>query len=469
MKITDAALEKCLCTKCGKYLSYPPVVIHHSEHFHGQCCDGLKELHRASEYEALANFFKFPCVNKSEGCPEYFSFGEAALEHLNDCPYKPLDCPFNESKVCNWKGSVPKLPLHFENNHPEYYLQKAIFRMDCNVTQNQYYLFVIKDEFIILQSRCDLDEKSIWLNAILLPFIQNGNVISYNFKLMPLDVNKPFLQFPTKTVTQTSNSFIDISTCNKLDLHALSSIFAEPYTDCHWTIDVQPQAQVLSCPECHITMIPPIFRCRNGHTICGDCKNSESCSKCETVYTKAVDLETVSKKTKHSCRFGECPNMDYDALRVHEIECIKLGKKWECWKCQSYLTDHVFSCSAGHIFCESCSKGKVYFSPCGHPITRNKHFEHAFKALLYECRWNNCDAVCQAGEIIIHENICKFLDTKHKCSVCNNIVCVIWYCHSGKGCSKLFCSSCSTKNIYGSKFCPSCNFLLKQLIGSHCS
>lgn len=292
------------------------MVIYQNDPYHQQCCEESEGVRRAFEYEALADYFIFPCHNKSEGCEEYFSFSELAIEHLKVCPYQTVLCPFNKSKSCDWKGIAPNLQAHFENVHSNYCLEKPTFRLDVSVTEDKYYLFVVKDEFIIFQSRCDLESGQIWLNAVRLPCAQKENILNYCLKLMPLDLKKPFLQFDIKSLDISANTFINNSVCEKLDVKVVVSIFKEQQLDCVWTINVQKQTEALRCSECNVSMIPPIFRCKNGHTVCEDCKSTESCSKCESVFARADDLESISKQIQHPCRFSHCPMMDYNSIRA---------------------------------------------------------------------------------------------------------------------------------------------------------
>lgn len=226
MKISDRALKKCLCAKCGQYLSYPFVVIHQNNNYHEKCCDVSSDSDKvrfASEYEALARHFKFPCLNRSAGCPEYFPFEESTKQHINiSCLYRPVLCPLNYTEMCPWKGSTLNLNLHFQKSHPNNRLKKPVFTIQVDITNTEYYVYVLDDVVILLQSKCDLETNSLWLNCINLPNALNMPSATCSIKLVPANSKEPSIEFETKTIAQTTDTFIDHNLFTPVELDTIS-------------------------------------------------------------------------------------------------------------------------------------------------------------------------------------------------------------------------------------------------------
>lgn len=81
----------------------------------------------------------------------------------------------------------------------------------------------------------------------------------------------------------------------------------------------------LSCSNCFINMLPPIYLCVNDHNICAECRY-ESCKICYGIVTenRNKDLEEYSRKCLHLCRYHQEGCMEsfmYNEIRNHEIKC----------------------------------------------------------------------------------------------------------------------------------------------------
>ncbi|GJQ74564.1 hypothetical protein Trydic_g21425 [Trypoxylus dichotomus] len=81
----------------------------------------------------------------------------------------------------------------------------------------------------------------------------------------------------------------------------------------------------IRCQNCNIIMIPPIFMCSEGHSMCLTCKTL-NCGICgiEVTDIRNIDLEDISKTISHPCRFagkgcGEVHSC-YE-IRKHEVYC----------------------------------------------------------------------------------------------------------------------------------------------------
>ncbi|RZB40143.1 Sina domain containing protein [Asbolus verrucosus] len=86
-----------------------------------------------------------------------------------------------------------------------------------------------------------------------------------------------------------------------------------------------PEELNLSCSSCTLDMLPPIYLCINGHSVCSWCKRNP-CKICNGIITPArnTDLENISRTHKHLCRYssdGCSEKLLYNEVRGHEARC----------------------------------------------------------------------------------------------------------------------------------------------------
>nr|XP_022913134.1 uncharacterized protein LOC111423976 [Onthophagus taurus] len=81
---------------------------------------------------------------------------------------------------------------------------------------------------------------------------------------------------------------------------------------------------LMRCESCSMIMIPPIFVCLNGHSVCITCKPLNCSCKSGVTDMRNIDLEEISRSLTHPCRFLEkgCTEL-YSCyeIRFHEIKC----------------------------------------------------------------------------------------------------------------------------------------------------
>ncbi|KAL3277499.1 hypothetical protein HHI36_012845 [Cryptolaemus montrouzieri] len=112
----------------------------------------------------------------------------------------------------------------------------------------------------------------------------------------------------------------------------------------------------LSCSNCFINMLPPIYLCEKEHNICSDCRY-ESCKICYGVVTenRNKELEDQSRKCLHLCRYhseGCLESFMYNEIRNHEMKC-----SFCIYKC-------IHDCTFKGKFSELCSHFKLNHSSC---------------------------------------------------------------------------------------------------------
>jgi len=86
--------------------------------------------------------------------------------------------------------------------------------------------------------------------------------------------------------------------------------------------------ELLECSVCCEAMIPPIFQCKEGHTLCSECKNRvKQCPacRCDTIDIRCRALEKVAEGLDEiPCKFAQygCrQNIKYTLKKEHEGKC----------------------------------------------------------------------------------------------------------------------------------------------------
>lgn len=90
---------------------------------------------------------------------------------------------------------------------------------------------------------------------------------------------------------------------------------------------------MIKCTNCRHNMIPPIYMCPDGHSVCYNCKDG-NCNVCEQRITELrnIDLEEHSKMLEYPCRYesyGCKEKHKCTELRKHEIYCEYFTYKCE--------------------------------------------------------------------------------------------------------------------------------------------
>lgn len=139
----------------------------------------------------------------------------------------------------------------------------------------------------------------------------------------------------------------------------------------------------IRCQNCRIIMIPPIFMCSEGHSVCLTCKTL-SCGICgiEVTDIRNIDLEEISRSIVHPCRFAEkgCTELhSYFDIRCHEVYCDYF--KYKC-PLGCIIIEKYYQIKA-HIRLLHPSLKIVESSE--HPFPRNSEFVFANKYGIFYC------------------------------------------------------------------------------------
>ncbi|XP_056649023.1 uncharacterized protein LOC130453351 [Diorhabda sublineata] len=374
-------IAKNICFNCNKFLNISPIYcLQFNEgdktHISPICgrCWHITKNHQGNKwrqmvYEDTAAFMTFPCSFKDEGCDLILTW-DRVLDHEMGCLNAIVNCPANfcrqGSKIefsCTWKGNTTQLEKHIETFHrdsimdPPYFeqlpntdqiyftrvqtkLAMIIFLKDsdskyyCTVlingsnVESQYYQYQIelkdkseKNSIILRKSRLEpfgnllttlaSEDKMIEVNLkAIQPMIRknpDSSPIAARFGVVKKNKREMQQVARENGVILKTNKTSAISNIHLLDEHILSE---------------------LECPVCNEFMIPPIYICVNGHSLCNEClEKVQCCPNCRSSLenkTRNFTVEKLTTKVHYPCKNREIGcgiSTTSDKIREHERVC----------------------------------------------------------------------------------------------------------------------------------------------------
>ncbi|KAK4881486.1 hypothetical protein RN001_004805 [Aquatica leii] len=353
--VPDQVLDKLRCSLCKEYLSQLPVYIYPGQE--GIACGRCPVLTeqnpiRDVTYETLASYLHFPCRFRAYGCLENVLLSRMGA-HEESCTYKQYYCPFIPLASCPWQGPSSELFSHYEEHHSELALYEPTFEVDLiNMYENNYILRKDTETFII-HAKCDSNENRFWCS---LRYIGDKNIAKQFAYQVRLNNNSS-----AETIT-LSKKVVEDDTCMTLDKSTAVYIKSGDVTKALGnpcsvlcTINVLPNdiniidptdlqdklittkigsdgvdsdmLMELECPVCNEYMVPPIYQCVTGHSICEICKTQVSnCPSCREniLETRNFSLENLTRFIKYHCKYRDfdCTYVSSSSeIKNHESSC----------------------------------------------------------------------------------------------------------------------------------------------------
>ncbi|KAK9877182.1 hypothetical protein WA026_016931 [Henosepilachna vigintioctopunctata] len=383
--------EDMICSSCAKYLTVPPIIYVISKgNVCGRCCNktekaelsnsstaGISSFHEGQHqilYEFLLKKLSLPCCYKPIGCEVALKWGQVP-QHEDTCFFRNTVCPLSDinkeflslDKVCNWRGNNNDLIGHILSKHKDYYchpiqvylnptyttmLKFDVIIEHCvmmvlfkyNQMFNKYVIYVFANltdiECELFQYQAEVNHESSSLSMIFRdesPIKPMCDIIFGCDLMNGLDV-------PIKSVfgnENTSKSFhIKVSICKKSKKYFKELKQNLP----HDSIIINKSSikpcpineeglRELECPVCKDYMVPPIFLCAAGHSVCNSCTiRVTSCPTCRAKMSgnRNYTLESLTSTINYPCknRSSGCVFVSSgDKIRNHEKNCTLAGKK----------------------------------------------------------------------------------------------------------------------------------------------
>ncbi|XP_056632157.1 uncharacterized protein LOC130442101 [Diorhabda sublineata] len=343
-------LESLICSNCSNYLSVFPIYtkIDNSGALCGRCKVAEVDKYLKDEaYECIAQFLTFPCMYTKNGCTENH-IPTKLEQHERRCSWQKLGCPSKNYSKCQWIGHRSDLEKHFASQHPNLVLKDRQFQLSFINSLEETYLLSYMEELFILKKEIDAMKANCYCSVQHLQSSEESNSFGYSLKIESSDKNY-FFNCPEKSTcsdeklncTQITADIIKekLFGSDSVIVNVNIYIYYKSYslTDFFlYTTVIQKENSLefkvnwdllaeMECPICYNYMLPPIFQCIHGHSLCGACKeNINGICKKVVKDTRNFTLEKTANRLLYPCKFHKS-GCTYSCLateiKEHQSSC----------------------------------------------------------------------------------------------------------------------------------------------------
>lgn len=341
--VPSELLDKLHCSVCNGYLSVFPVHIKNDgdNPICGRCkIPNEDEYLRDEAFEGIAQFLIFPCSQSKNGCDQQLT-PLKLKDHENCCTHRKLDCPSKNYSRCNWQGSNKDLKAHFEASHPQLVIADRKFEIQFLNSIKENLVMPFENELFIVKK--EIDSRSGSFICSVEHVIQEEDPDSYNYFIRAESGNGTYYhKCPERSTSASAEEktkfFADFI---REQLHDPASIIAKIEIFKSNIIEDEAKVKVdvrsadvdwellgeLECPVCFDYMLPPIYQCISGHSICASCKPQVArCPICpgEIRNTQNYSLEKLTTRMMYPCKYhkmGCAITLKSSEIRSHEGSC----------------------------------------------------------------------------------------------------------------------------------------------------
>lgn len=364
-EIRDEIL-KLKCSLCQCLLSIPPVTITSSEGDGfkcGRCKDvmNIPNLTRFILIEAIGKNITWPC--SFEGCDHTLGWDQVG-EHEVSCGYRKLMCPIED---CSSQISLGTFANHVESFHGNNYIlqienQKVTVPLIINPAgdnelfrtrvillndDNLQFLLFVHEKILVLTFIGKQDRYQIFNIHVTSSQENEQNVfLSYENQIIQSFNNRihciKCFNGNCSSVTHPTTDEIGDGIGIKIDWIKISSLFQHsvnitiifipnPMGNIHMeSINANHFSELrrnLECIVCTHIMLPPIYNCQIGHSICSQCINSVfHCPTCRATMTDSKNyvLQSIIECIQFPCKswINGCNFIDkIHSVMEHEENC----------------------------------------------------------------------------------------------------------------------------------------------------
>lgn len=385
--IPERVLHGLKCGLCSEPLSYPPITLSAEN---GSVCGRCPTLEaenntqplREDSYERVASMFNFPCRYTPQGCMEKLPM-KNVVTHEQSCTFKPYFCPMLPLGSCAWQGSSTELHGHFAISHQINLLENPMFELNIVTNYKDLYLVPYLGQLFLLRTEFNCSDE---IFRFSLHFVGSSeSAEKYEYELVFLTSNEDAQWTHPKKQVDTDENILDRKNECTVSLGSLKEILQVPTTiTCKLNINVTQEGLCkessssnlvnleenlledlyegavceeieyeddddsdeerdikkaiiddsvdkmmldMECPVCQEVMIPPIYQCVVGHSVCDACKPKlKECPTCRNTIanTRNFTLERISENLRYKCknRIDGCTfETNSSGIRQHEVEC----------------------------------------------------------------------------------------------------------------------------------------------------
>lgn len=379
-------LETLKCGNCLLYLSIPPIMYtQDNKLWCGRCIHKIpkeSQTQRATAYENVAQLLLFPCSYVPVGCERKAMKWKSMNQHELSCKFRIYKCPSVPSGSCEWQGRVDSLFQHFRSSHQNLMLDFCQLNLYLLENVEKVFMIVLQEKIFFLKIVTNVQLKKIWYDVFYVMQGENCENVVYRFELKDPECENSIVYYKrTKPLggVFSERDMLEIHmhlvmcklnrfnvTC-KIAFLCKQDATSGTLEEAKIVTEEPSETSVLDneissdfkCPVCDEYMSEPIFICKNGHSICEDCKaKSVVCSTCQasleggrnfTLEKMANFIICPCKYENFGCKFFGKPK----AISAHHKVCN--FKKYNCplqeytscqWK--GTLKDHLQHVLNGH-------------------------------------------------------------------------------------------------------------------------
>lgn len=261
---------------------------------------------------------------------------------------------FYLSGNCPWLGSPEECHLHFATEHQDCLLDNNIFELNLLCTNRVNYLLSQKDSLFLLHNEFNEEEQKFY--SCLYQIVSDKRIFNFSLEFKTTDAEKKFILAKKKVLfykecIKTDGFLIDVSSVKEELNHpsmitctvTVTEVTTGTPQDIAIILDDDEEKEEeeksviikkdnkmlvdLECPVCQEYMVPPIFQCQIGHSVCGVCKPKlRDCPSCRGKIgeIRNFTLEKLTEHIMYPCR-NRYEGCDYHGntveIKQHEQEC----------------------------------------------------------------------------------------------------------------------------------------------------
>ncbi|XP_066248708.1 uncharacterized protein [Euwallacea similis] len=330
--VQQSTLEKLRCIQCRNVLSVFPVYRNPKGDAICGRCPTDSTFTRDQLYEYAVEFQNFPCINRKYGCLENLLPSYMPV-HEKKCKYKMHVCPTRIYNNCLWEGNLEYLVKHFEKEHPTFILNDCRFEVDFVNNHSEQYLMPFSEDLYVVTREAKSAEETFSVQVKYLG--SNPDVDHYNYELTlqsPNRVDQFTLKEKIGAQLILQGRIVEEKLNNPITIIASIAIKQDSKSPTHSQeeyIEEEYETENLKeveCPVCMYYLVPPIYQCETGHSICKDCKETQkNCPTCHASFnrTQNFTLEKLILNMTYPCRHFGCKyKTQARNIKKHEATCL---------------------------------------------------------------------------------------------------------------------------------------------------
>nr|XP_015837876.1 PREDICTED: uncharacterized protein LOC103313760 [Tribolium castaneum] len=354
------SINQIRCTSCKNYLSYFPVMLTQEETLCGRCPAKDNSIRNFS-FEALAQFLPFPCRYQPQGCCDEFLPGEIP-GHEENCKFRVIPCPLDESVACEWQGPRTELLQHCLDEHSDLVLENGEFELDLTCSEN--FVNILGHENVLLIFKRNFHSERKLLKFVLYRSKHDLGNEHFSCRLEIKGAKNTMLcDFDSSFEENCNMTKIQLEPIVCVTNVAVGKLTIEKSIEKNSQVD-EEMLSLLKCIKCSDYAIPPIYYCtEKSNVVCSECKVDHDCVSCQTSEpTRNFSLDGMASLLTYPCKYKRngctftsiCGKISKhnDSCEMSDLLCPFKQTNLKClWKgTQKQVFEHIENNHSEYLF-----------------------------------------------------------------------------------------------------------------------